>query len=516
MSKESELLKRLQQLKTAKERLRISNPGAVFDVDNEINKVNNALKQATGSNIISDQEEASDLPDEEAGHAEELPEPFGQDLNQIERQNQNRRATKEIIKNEPKKSEVPTDGPQAEASKDPTPPPTTRTERELPGGLARRLMRRGGGLDKKDAGSQEKTGAKGAAKQEAKQLAQQAIKNAIRKAAAQAVARLAAMNPITWVIIGIGLVLVIIAFIVGIAYMGTLNSKLPSTSGGTKLISVDPKKDTGTLLNFMKLTGETSVTDQAINNSLSSIKTNLMATKDLPEIKTNDAIVKQIDKTLGALAILEGNKSTGNSEIFLTELKKVYDITEGIIPVWNTQVAGPTVFPVKSITSSTVVVTNTALHGFSFLNNSQTDNHNVYTRSEDGKEQCDAVDVGVTAGEGVYPIFGGKIMDLSSDGDETGDSKKIIVKSFDGRYTALYAHIQAATKKQGDDITNADLLGIAKGNNIQIEIIYTENNESSCLVTNHADLIDHALSSRRHQDWGGYLWDRIVTTFNMK
>lgn len=445
-------------------------------------------------------------------------EPFGQDLNTFDNNNQNQNIIENIPKNEPEKSSVPNSGPQAEASESPVPPPKSPKEEaspeKPPGGLARvrNVFRRGPDAHNTESapGGETKTGE--AARLARKQLTDRATQ-AIKRWAAKRWAAVLATSPITWVIIGIGLLIAIVLFIVAISYLGTLSTKKPSTSGGAQLIAIKPLDDAGALQNFLKLSGDKTVTEQVINETTSTMKKNLIETKDLEAVKANPALVKQIDTALGSLSILEGTKSQESAKAFLTDLGKVYDSMEGNIPTWTVDSSNPTRLPV----SGTVTLFNSDLHGNSFLRNDAIDNNNVYIRSDDGQEKCDAVDIGVTMGESIFPIFGGKIVDVSSDGD-TNSGEKVIITSNDGKYTALYAHVQYSSKKKDDTIVTTEPLGIAKTNNIQIEIFSTDptTKENSCLVTTHADLIDHALSSRRHQDWGGYLWDRVVKTFNLK
>ena len=317
-------------------------------------------------------------------------------------------------------------------------------------------------------------------------------------------------GPVLWIILAVGLILIIIFFIVGLSYFGSTGKNV-SSSGGTILRAVDAKTDAPKLENFLKLTGDTSVADTTRREATRSIKNDLLNAKDQPPIKGDTALTTAADKAINALSVLEGTTVTSaNVTGAVTPLEEFYDLLEGTTPVWQAS-AGPTRLPV----AGTVTTFNTELHGYSFLNSAQVNNHNVYIRSNDGKEQCDAVDIGVTLNDKIYPMFGGTITDISSDGN--GDtSKKIVVTSTDGKYTALYAHLLPGEKNKGDTITIADELGLAVTNNVQIEVYYTDGTGNSCLVTNHADFLDHALKSRRHADWGGYLWDRIVKTFNLK
>lgn len=530
-----ENLKRLKQLEDAKTKLGDKDP-KVFDINNEINKINNQLKPTTKSNIVDDvsDEEYNNYFDQQGARMQAQNEPFGQDLSAPGKKGFSQRfkeGWKEGWKDKPgmrqtlgslvpddfRKGSVSTSSPMEEAGASPSAPPKTPKEEAIqrpPGGWARRVFRRGKTNQVSPEGKGEASGTEGAAKQTTKQITDRAAK-AIKKLASQAVKKLAASiaaNPVTWAIVGVGLIIIIILFIVGLSYMGTINSPGPSTSGGKPLIEVKPKDvaDANALQKLLKLGGDKTIADQAVNEAASAMKKNLLDTKDLDAVKNNIALTKQIDTALGSLAILEGSKSQESAKTFLTDLGGAYNLMEGNIPTWATSV-GPTRLPV----AGTVTVFNNDLHGNSFLKTDAVPNHNVYIRGNTDQEKCDAVDIGVTAGEAIYPIFGGKVADVGTDGDGS-EGKKVIVTSNDGKYTALYAHIKTPTKNKGDVILTTEPLGIAKTNNIQIEVYYTDDTGNNCLVTNHADMIDHALASRRHQDWGGYLWDRIKTTFNLK
>lgn len=511
----------------AKKRLNPNDP-ARSDIEQEIQKLQPVVNKISSRQIskgnTEDEENDFDPQNEEIEN-----EPFGQDLNNYERQKQRQRLSRDIIPNEPERTPGVLTGEQAKVSAAPVTDNSAeslKTIDNIPGGKVSSALRGSGTASTNDAKKGEKQGRASKAIEEGKNQLVNRAKAAVKKAAAKAVAKFLAANPYTWVIVGIGLVLIIILFVVGISYMGTVNSKKPSTSGGTPIIKVEPKEQTAVLQNIARLTGNKNVTDQAINETIVPMRTTLTAAKDLEIVKNDAVLSKQIDTTLGALGVLEGNKTVENAQSFLTEMGKVYNLMEGNIPIWPTGTL-PTRMPVNN----PITIFNNDLHGNSFLRNDPSDNHNVYIRGEEGQEKCDAVDIGVKTGDAIYPIFGGKVLDVSSDGSNDGDGKKVVVNSSDGKYTALYAHIQYPTKytkdssgktisstdlKKGDSIAITEPLGIAKTNNIQIEVFYTENNINRCLVTNHADMIDHALTARRHQDWGGYLWDRVKTTFNLK
>ena len=518
-------LKRLKQLEDAKKKIGANDP-KVFDINNEIKDVNNKLKSVTDQNI------SNDALGEDILRETETQEPFGQDLDEFERrqeeEDQKREVARQILRNEPQKPEVPETGPRARASAEPaedTSMESLKSPRQTLLDRAKNALNRsrsagkpklpGGGAGAAAKGEGAASTAGKAASQTGK-LAAQAGK-AIATGFARAVAWIIAGGWPVWVALAV--ILIAVAFVLGISYMGTISSTKPSTSGGTRLIAVDPKTDAAALQNLLKLSGEKSVTDQTINDALDKMKADLLTTKEDPAVKTNTALTKQIDSALSSLALLQGTKSLEASQNFLNQLKSMYNLMEGNIPVWQAA-AGPTVSP----SQEAITVFNSERHGNSFLINESVPNNNVYTTSSSGK--CDAVDIGVTVGSNIMPIFGGKVAkDPDSDGKE---GKKVIITSDDGKYTALYAHVQSPVKtgsdgkttplKKGDSLSVLEPLGAAFTNNVQIEVYYNnpDTKKSTCLVTNHADLIDHAMKNRSHEQWGGYLWDRIKRTFNLK
>ena len=512
-----ENLKRLQQLEAAKKKLGAKHP-SVFDINNEIQQINRKLSsslspQSSVSNNVSAEESNDYLDQQDTGvHGE----PFGQDLNGLQMQQEDsekRRVAKEILQNEPAQQPEGV-GPQAQASAKPRVDASQeelKPTNKIPGGPARKLARRGPGVDKAvTAAGGQAEGAGETVKQGAKQLSK-----AAKKAASQAVkklaARLALANPVTLVIIGVGLMLVTLAFVIGISYIGRVSTTRPSASGGTALVPVNLKTDAGALQNFMKLTGDKTVSDKVSNETNSAMRKKLLDFKESETAKNDPVLTKQIDAALGALDILSATKATESAQAFLKELGEVYNLMEGSVPVWAASES--TRLPINGAVTSF----NDDRHGNSFLRPEAVGGHNVYLGSNDGQTKCDAVDIGVTAGDAIYPVFGGKVLDVSSDGDESG-GKKVVVTSNDGKYTVLYAHLKSVTKAKNDAILIIEPLGVAKTNNVQIEVFYTDptSQENNCLVINHADMIDHASTARRHQNWGGYLWDRIVKTFNLK
>lgn len=524
---------RLRQLEEAKKRLGANDP-ALYDINDEREKIEQKLQ------ILSNN--ASANGDEDI-RTQARNEPFGQDLGpEKEDDDEKQQAARQVIQSEPAKPNVPGNGPQAKASATPPTPPVSpkeaATPEKPPGGWARNTINRfrGAGKAKTPVGG----GTGGAATAEGEGAASAAAKTGQAAAktgqmaakAGKAIASgfvklwqaIVAGGPVVWIIVGVGIILIIILFIVGLSYIGTIGKNV-GASGGTALQQVNAKTDAGMLNSFAKQTGVIGASSEAAKRTSSEISTLMATATEDPAVKDNAELKNAAKVATDAAATLAATPTTANATALTTAVINFYNLLEGEVPVWiSTPASGSTRMPVATITAETKF--NTGLHGFSFLNTAQTDNHNVYIRSEDDKEKCDAVDIGVASDTAVFPIFGGKVKDVSSDGL---DAKKVIITSTDGKYTALYAHIKNSVKvnnsttpptstdlKVGDDLNITESIGIAASNNIQIEIYYTNGADNKCIVTNHADMIDHALTTKRHEDWGGYLWDRIVKTFGLK
>ena len=518
---EEKLNIRLRQLEEAKKRLGANDP-ALYDINDEREKIEEKL-QILSKNAATNG--AEDI------RTQARNEPFGQDLNSLEDKNQKQRAANQILQNEPAKSRGTLSGEQAKVSAPPqadTSEISLKPKNETPGGRAMNALRRIRGGNKAntsgEAGAEGATagGTGNAAAQAGKQFANKAakaIKDGTKQLGKKIIQAIIKGGPVVWIICGVGLILIIILFVLGLSYMGTINKNV-GASGGTALRQVNAKDDAGMLNNFAKQIGGTTATTEATKSAAADIATYMTSAKEDPAVKGNTALETAAKTAADAAATLAASPTTENATALTTTLTTFYNLLEGDIPVWPTAL-GSTRMPVTTITADTKF--NSSIHGFSFLNNAQTDNHNVYIRSDDGKEMCDAVDIGVPLDTPVFPIFGGNVKEVSSDGN---GASKVIITSSDGKYTALYAHITNLVKtmpdgsshdlKAGDSLVVTEQIGTAISNNIQIEVYYTDSTGNSCLVTNHADMLDHALTAQRHADWGGYLWDRIVKTFNLK
>lgn len=408
--------------------------------------------------------------------------------------------------------------PQEKAGALPKPAPNlVKTAKEAPpGGWLERVRRRLPQRSVAKTGGETAGKATGEmARQASKQIASQ-ISNAIKKAAVAAAKKIAmslAANPYFWLIVG-GILLAIILFAVAFSLIRN-DSTRPSVRGKTPTIQVNPKTDWATISQVLKLAGDQTVADQSINESLDNFSKYL---KDIEEdINTKnpankDAFLRQLTLTKEALILLKGTKSPANAKSFLTELGKLSDLVEDNFDPYPNDASHATRIPVEG----TIPSFNQALHGNSFLYPQKTTGkaNDVYTTDNAGEDKCDAVDVGARPGSNVYPIFAGEVISdpekpaESSDG--TSDGKFITIK--DGDYTATYIHLIGLSKKRGERIEIAEALGQVRTNHIQIEIMHKGN----CLVTTHADQIDHGMKDRRHEKWGDYLWDRIKTKFNLK
>lgn len=518
------------QAKKRHDALSIGDKAAEAKYANQLTKLNSLQSARDIDNYERSLQESEGLPFADNNTSDEeydkyfstaRNEPFGQDLGPEKEENDKQRLAEQVLKQEQNKPGQAETSPQARAGATPKAPPESPKEEASPeepkGGWARNALNRfrGTGKAKPPVG----TGTAGATAAEGEATASATAKTGqIAARAGKAIASgfvrlwqaIVAGGPVVWIILGVGLILLIIFFVLGLSNMG-LGGKDVSFSGGTNLRAVDSKDDVASLSNFLKLAGDTTIASETINKSVADIKANNNNAKELDGIKENSDLVNSIDVANAAFDRLAGSQTQANAQAALVAQSNVYNLLEGVIPIWQAS-DGPTRKPV----ASDITVFNNDLHGFSFLNNAQKDNHNVYIRSEDGKEQCDAVDIGVETGTSIFPIFGGKILDVSTDGEEGAESRKIIIQSASGKYTALYAHITSPVKNIGESISTTEPMGASFGNNIQIEVFYTGSTGNICLVTNHADLIDHAMSTRRHQSWGGYMWDRIVKTFSLK
>lgn len=340
-------------------------------------------------------------------------------------------------------------------------------------------------------------------------------KNGVKKATDKVVdgakaawTKLLAGGPTVWIIATLSIILIIILFVVGLSYMSTISSDKPSITGGTPPQPVKPIEDRELIETLLRLNGDKTVTEKIteegakkMTESIEIMKKDATA-KNLPNASE---IIKQADSALSSLTILQSNNTQENAQKFLDEAKTLFNLIEDVVLLYPIDTTRRTRYPIER--ANKAFVFNNDLHGFSFLHKEAVPSHNVYVRDSEGGEHCDAVDVGTEINETVYPIFGGTVENVSTDGS---DGQKIMIR--DGDYVALYAHLKNVTKKKGDPISIEESVGLAKNNNIQIEIVYKE----ACLVTTHADMIDHASVNGAHDAWGGYLWDRIVNRFSLK
>ncbi len=479
----------------------------------EIDDFEKSLSGSRGLPYLNDDEISDEEYDRQFTRPEET---FGQPVVENPQRPQKTRGQieKEEVEKEagqPSRPAPQNASPIEKAGQAPAPAPEQKTsaKEEVPGGPARRRLwpRRNRTNNTNTTDSQVPQQNRGNASNNSRNQLLNRAQEAAKKyaqAAYKKVALALATNPWTWIIILITVIIAIILFVLGLSLIGIFsNNKVPSANGGTTPAYVDSKNssDRKALNTLMKLTGNDTFAEEEINETLNNVKEHINNIKNDPAVAADQTISKKADVALAQLEVLRSNKTTDNSIKFIALVKELYDLIEDVAPVYT----GQTRLPVET-TSFTF---NNDLHGYSFLRPDPVDNHNVYIRDERNSEKCDAVDIGTTIGDPVYPIFGGKIVDISNDSDN-GNSKKIMVK--DGNFVVLYAHISNVTKNKGDYIAINETLGAAASNNIQIEVVIN----NVCLVTTHGDMLDHAQSTALHKDWGGYLWDRIVKKFNLK
>ena len=476
-------------------------------------------------NALQSARELDDFEESITTSREPQVEPFGQDLNQL-RQNKapdsgdsEQKTYEEYFQQEKDRMDRQVKyagNPQAMASARPEGPvePASTAKEKPPGGWLSRLplprRRRPQPADQGNIQSSKEAPRDGTGEGTRKQLAKKTADTIKQKLSREAFKKILASliaNPYFW-IAAIGIVLIIVLAAVAFSFFGLINTgKTPSVTGRGGPVLVDPKTNFGTVKQVLTLAGEQTVAGKSIDDTTTGIKTNLQQIKQ--DITTQnpankDTIVRYIDAAIGSLDILQSSKTEENASKFLTSMADYFNYLEDDSPIFPNDASHATQYPVKSATS---LVFNADLHGNSYLHPDLIESSNVYITDSSNKEKCDAVDISVNGSDkSILPIFAGEVIDV---GDDGAGGKRIAIKN--GDYSINYIHLLNVSKNKGDTVALTDVLGTAKTNHIQLETMY----QDKCLVTTHGDMIDHATKNRKHENWGGYLWDRIVTKFHI-
>lgn len=304
-----------------------------------------------------------------------------------------------------------------------------------------------------------------------------------------------------WIIIGALIIsgtLTVMAILIPLSFLGGIGGNV-SLLGKTLPQAVSPTEDKDLISNSLKLLGNSSITqaqtDELVDRNAKEI---LRAIEDA---NTKDPTGKSPIAVKGQVAIdsgnvLKANRTQKNAQTYIKNVGIFLSANQNLIPKFD----GSTQKPTKS----TELTFNDDLHGGSFQRKEQADSNSIY--SANNKGTCDAVDISTSMDEAIFPIFGGKVLSVSSD-EQNGQ----IVRIQNGDYIATYAHLQKPIEAKGQNIGLDTQLGLASGNNIQIEIVY----KNKCLVTTSSDMLDYRMKDRKHAQIGGYLWDHILETFNL-
>lgn len=308
-----------------------------------------------------------------------------------------------------------------------------------------------------------------------------------------------------WIIIiggGGGLIVVIIAIAIPFSFLSALGGHGPNAViGHTQPQLVNPIENKDVVRQTLALAGDATASSDITDSGLTKAQEGILTTRDQYASKTDSAsldIVNKIDLVTASIATLKATKAPANATAFLDRLAELDDAIEGTFAAFSVD------SPTKSPVLTKDLVFNTELHGGSKLRPDHVDNNGVYTAYDQGV--CDAVDLSADSDSLIYPIFAGTIINVSDDGT---DGKKVVIQN--GDYQMLYAHLTDVPFAEGTAVGIDKSIGKVKIDHIQIETIY----QHTCLTTTYGDLIDHAKVKPRHDNIGGYLWDRIVEKFHI-
>lgn len=425
------------------------------------------------------------------------------------------RAQGRVVPNEPAETPSTLTGEQAEASAKPeeavSPESLQTAKKAPPGGLVQRMRSavgkrfgRGGGAGGAIEGEAAATGGGGGnLVGRARIAAQEAIKNigkTIAKQFTKAAIKAFFSNPYTWIVLG-AIVLIFLVIVIPLGLLGQVGKDVSGT-GKSWSRPTEPTKDATTIKQALKLGGEQVFISQNVEDGLDKVKSSVTKTKD-EVINQNhpqkNEIVAKADLTLTSIDLLQSEKTDKNVTNFLNNLKGFLLFFENQLPSYPAD--RKTRFPVDNPT----LIFNTDLHGGSYQRPEHVDSHGVYTAYDEGA--CDAFDIAVNYDQIVYPVFGGQIVEKSSDGL---GGEKVVIK--DGDYEVLIAHLTEVGAKQGDTVSINDPLGKPLGNHIHIEAIH----QTTCLTTTVSDLIDFSTKDRAHDKIGGYIYDHFKTFFHLQ
>jgi murein DD-endopeptidase MepM/ murein hydrolase activator NlpD len=303
---------------------------------------------------------------------------------------------------------------------------------------------------------------------------------------------------------GVLVIGIAIAIIIPFSLLSGLKQSPNPLTGHDQPKLVDPIANQDIIRQTLANAGDTSAAAAIIDSSADKMKQDNLGLRDVYASKTDEtskAIVSKIDLLNTSIDTLKASKTPANATAFLTRLSDLDDAIENTFESFHPNDAG---YPTKMPVPSANLTFNAELHGGSKLRPDHVDNNGVYTAYDQGV--CDAVDLSASQTDPVYPIFQGVVADVSSDG---ADGQKVVIQN--GDYRMLYAHLTNVNIKVGDTVNLTTSLGNPKINHIQIEAIYRD----QCLTTTYSDLIDHNKKTPKHDQFGGYLWDRIVEKFHI-
>lgn|GEM_PF-2476363 len=297
-----------------------------------------------------------------------------------------------------------------------------------------------------------------------------------------------------WILLAaaIAVVLMIIIF----AILGAIKS---GANGSTPNQPVGSASDSTILQKTLIASGDKEIGSGITDTVMADLQRNLADLGDKTDDPTakgkTEEIVQKIDR------FLLGHDSALGKEI-IADIRAILPQIAQQIP----KIGVPTRQPV-----STILGFNENLHyGTPLRPEVRTDNLEHGTYMYYGQGIADAVDLFVEKDSDVYPIFAGKIIDISDDG--TGN-QKIVIQN--GDYELLMAQIKIQDSiKVGQNITTSQSIGkvaeVEGFNEIHIELAY----QGKPVVTTALDKIDYLSNDKL--DWGAYLWNHIKEAMNLQ
>lgn len=298
-----------------------------------------------------------------------------------------------------------------------------------------------------------------------------------------------------WILLALAIaaVLMIIIF----AILGAIRS---GANGSTPNQPVNSASDATILKKTLIAGGDKEIGAEETDSTMAELQRNL---SDLAGKTDDPAIKSRADETVQKINrfLLSHDPALG---------KEIIADIRAILPQIAEQIPKIEV-PTRSPFDNAILGFNENLHyGTPLRPEVRTDNLEHGTYMYYGKGIADAVDLFVEQDSDVYPIFPGKIINISDDG--TGN-KKIVIQN--GDYELLMAQIKIPDNiKEGQTVTASQSIGkvaeVEGFNEVHVELAY----QGRPVVTTALDKIDYTANDQ--SNWGEYLWNHIKEAMNLQ